>query len=95
MFDQRAPLPEPKSKIVGIVIGLVLLFFCVILPLLQFFMSIGSPGASEPYQDDSSELETQDAKARQWVEDEERKQQQREQQQEYEDYLLWLHETGR
>lgn len=92
MFDQRTPLPEPKSKIVDIILGLILFFFFVILPILQLFLGI-SRGASEPYLDDSSELEAQDAKAKQWVEDEERKQQQKERQEEYEDYLLWLREA--
>lgn len=94
MFNQRTPLPEPKSKVISIILGLALLFFLVILPLLQFFVSVDNPRASSPYYDDSAELKAQDSKAQQYVEDEERKQKQREQQDAYDDYLLWLRETG-
>lgn len=77
--------------IVGVLVVLGLLFFWFVWPIIQ--IANGS-GASEPYYDNTDELEAQDANARGWVEDEERKQRQREWQDEHDDYLLWLRETG-
>ena len=79
--------------IIGILVVLGLVFVWFILPIMQAESESFAP--SSPYLDDSAELKTQDSKAQQYVIDEERKQQQKERQDEYEDYLLWLRETGR
>lgn len=80
------------AGIVGILVVLGLLFVWFILPVIQAESESFTP--SSPYYDDSSDLKAQDSKAQQYVVDEERKQQQKERQEEYEDYLLWLRETG-
>lgn len=80
------------AGIVGILVVLGLLFVWLILPVIQAESESFTP--SSPYYDDSSDLEVQDSRAQQYVIDEERKQQQKERQDEYEDYLLWLRETG-
>lgn len=85
-----------KNDAGGVVVGIIsilvvlgLVFVWFILPIMQ-----ADSGPSSPYYDDSVELKEQDSKAQQYVIDEERKQQQKERQDEYEDYLLWLRETG-
>ena len=58
--------------------------------VLPFLLSSG--GASEPFYDNSEELEARDEEMRRRAEDYEREQRAKEAQEEYEDYLEWVRE---
>lgn len=75
------------SDILAFIIFLSILFCMFVLPFL-----LRSGGASEPFYDNSEELEARDEEMKRRAEDYEREQRAKEAQEEYEDYLEWVRE---
>lgn len=85
-----------KSSIMDTTFGAVLeiIVVAVILLFLFFATTFNKNGSSEPFYDDSKELEAQDEQMKQQAEDYERQQRAKEAQEEYEDYLEWVNNGG-
>lgn len=83
-----------KTSIMNTTFGAVLEIIVVVAILLFLFFTatLNKNGGSEPFYDDSKELEAQDEEMKRRAEDDERKQRAKEAQEEYEDYLEWVRE---